>query len=439
MHAALLAQLRQFPVPHRYVVALSGGCDSISLLHALVQIRDELPCRDIAAVHINHGLQAASDDWQQHCQTVCQDWGIPLQTKSLSLMIPKGDSPEAYAREQRYAAMASYLKQGDMLLLAHHQDDQAETLLLQLLRGSGPRGLAGMPAIVEQAHGWTARPLLGVTRDEIVRYARQANLVWHDDPSNSDVRYDRNYVRHHVLPALLTRWPGATTTLSRAALHQAELAGLLDDLAELDWGRSRSDDERRLAMAPLRTLSVSRQRNLLRYWISRVCGFPVPDSVHLQRIIDEVIPAQSGADPMVEWAGVQVRRYRDTLLIGDWRRQSQADWQASWDMQSPLTLPSGEVMCARAVAGAGLKLEQAGAPVQVRFRQGGERCRLPGREHHHELKKLFQSWGVPPWQRDQVPLVYIGDQLAQVVGYSVCEPFVATQGQHGVEIYVRNQ
>ncbi len=439
MHASLLAQLNDFPVPKRYLVALSGGCDSISLLHALTIIKPQLTCQKIQALHINHGLQDTAQAWERHCQQFCDDKQIPLDVVRLKLSVPKGESIEAYAREKRYQAFTEYMQKGDMLLLAQHQNDQAETVLLQLLRGAGVRGLAAMPLIRQQRDTWMARPLLSISREDIVAYATSHSLHWVDDPSNEDERFDRNYIRHQIMPALATRWPAVTATLSRAAGHQAEAIQLLNSLAAIDWEHCRVDESTDLSIRLLRNLDSARQRNLLRYWIGDIHRLSVPDSQHAQRIIDEVVHAAPSAQPLVEWAGVCVRRYRDNLVIEAHASPSLTEWETTWDLSAPLTLPSGEVMLSRPAQGSGIRLVHDAQEVQVRFRQGGERCRLPGREHHHELKKLFQTWGVPPWQRDRIPLIFIGDELAQVVGYSVCEPFLATDGQHGVEIYLQDQ
>lgn len=442
--ASLLEKLRQYPTPHSYVVAYSGGCDSHSLLHALVQIREQLDCQNIKAVHVDHGLQPQSSEWTQHCENICHQYDVHFTAVTLNLQVPKGESIEAFARSARYAAFEQHLHKDDMLLLAQHQDDQAETMFLQLLRGSGVKGLAAMPEIVKDKGYWQVRPWLGLKRHDIQSYAEQSHLNWIDDPSNQENRFDRNYLRNEVIPALKHRWPSLTETMSRAARHQAEASNLLNDLAELDWQTCCLSDPTLLSptllpptllpIAPLKKLSPSRQRNLLRYWIAVQCQFPMPDRVKCQRIIDEILPAAEDAEPMVAWGDVVARRYRDTLHLERSGLVESANWRQAWDLQSPLLLPSGKKLIVQETKGQGMLFPADSTPLTVRFRQGGEKCRLPGRQHRHELKKLLQGWGVPPWQRDQIPLIYIGDELAQVVGYSICEPFLAKNEQKGLEI-----
>ena len=439
MHAILLAQLKLFPVPRRYVIALSGGCDSVALLYALKQIQSQLDCQEIIAVHIDHGLQSASAKWSAQCRQLCEQHHIPLTVIELNLSIAKGESLEAAARLARYKAFAQFLEDQDMLLLAHHQNDQAETLLLQMLRGSGVSGLACMPAITPVGQTWLARPLLILTRASIEQYAREQQLSWVDDPSNQDTRFDRNFLRREIMPKLQSRWPALTTTLARVAQHQGETKGLLADLAQIDWHACQAQTPNQISLHGLRQLSEPRARNLLRYWIATICQAPQPDSVHLQRILDEVLPAPVDAMPLVSWANVRLRRYREALYLEfDPAGEDIHTWHSRWDLHDALLLPTGESLATRRVSGAGLVIDAATPLVTVKYRQGGERCRLPGRAHHHELRKLFQHWGVPPWQRDRIPLIYIGQELAQIVGFSVCEPYRAKSGQPGIEIYLHH-
>ena len=442
--ASILSSLLSFqqhgPTPKRYVIAYSGGCDSHALLFAINELRhrlaQQLPCSDIAAIHVNHGLQAESDSWQQHCETVCNELAIDFISIRLELTIPKGESLEAYARTARYEAIRERLQEGDMLLLAQHQDDQAETVLLQALRGSGVKGLAAMPEITEIGSRWQARPMLSLCKDQIEDYAKSLSSSWIDDPSNDDLRFDRNYLRHQVIPDIKKRWPSMSETLSRVASHQADADQLLTELAFSDWPSCKLNDRYQFDTVKMARLSELRQKNLLRFWIGEQCGFPVPDTASCQQILDQVIMAGSNADPELRWADVVLRRYRGVLYIEKYYVEDNR-WQQSWDFSSPLTLPGGDTLQAQSVEGQGLSLPAEQSRVSVRFRQGGEKCQLPGRRHRHELKKLLQEWGVPPWQRDRIPLICIDDQVAQVVGYSLCEPFIASAGQIGHEIYIK--
>lgn len=430
---ALLDELKRLPVPQRYCIAYSGGCDSQALLHAMCSLREELPVSALHAIHIDHGLQADSAKWADTCRAQCAVWGISIDVITLDIQRTRGHSLEAQAREARYAALAEAMAPGDMLLLAQHEDDQAETLLLQLLRGSGVKGLAGMPVRAEFGPGSLARPLLGFARTELEAYAKAEGLTWIEDPSNRDTAYDRNFLRHAVLPVLRQRWLAASTALARAAHHQGDAGDLLDALAAQDYATLRTDVPDSIAIPALQQLDVARQRNVLRYWLQQVCGLPLPSTAQLARILDEVVPAAQDASPLVHWHGAEVRRYQTCLYAMAPLPDIDDAWEVRWDCHGRLELPDGGYL--QAAAGQrGLAPDAVKAGVTVRFRRGGEVCRLPGRAHHSDLKKLLQDWGVPPWQRDRIPLVVINGQLAQIAGYSLCEPFCAAAGETALQI-----
>lgn len=433
--AQLLEQLAQMPAISRFRVAYSGGCDSHVLLHALASARDQLTA-PLEAIHINHGLSPRAGEWAQHCRRVCDALAVPLVEVDVHAHPGLGESPEAAAREARYSAWRELLLPNEGLLLAQHQDDQAETLLLQLLRGSGPKGLAAMPRIAPFAGGWLGRPLLDYPRTALRRYAAEHALEWIEDPSNADTELDRNYLRHELMPVLQARWPSANVTLARAARHQGEAAALLDDLAALDYAHCRDEQEDCLQLAPLQALSPPRQRNLLRYWLAERLSLPVPDSRHLNRILDEVLYAAPDAMPRVSWAGVEVRRYAGHLYALATRPAPGAvAWQA-WDpLQQPRLEVGGQVLQAEPCRGEGLSRRQIEAHgLQVGFRHGGEWCRPAGRGHRHELKKLLQEWRVPPWHRSEIPLIRIDGEIAQVVDYCYCDPFAAQADEPGLRI-----
>ncbi len=437
--SALLSYQQQYPTPKRYVVAYSGGCDSHALLSALNELRDkvngQLPCSNLAAIHVNHGLHADSDQWEAHCRATCHELDIDFNSIRLSLAIPKGESIEAYARAARYKAIRETLIDDDMLLLAQHQDDQAETVLLQALRGSGVKGLAAMPELICNDTTWQARPMLSLSRLEIEDYAKRQDIDWIEDPSNLDEKFDRNFLRHQIIPTLKQRWPAMAETFARVARHQADADQILNELALSDWQCCRLDDRYQLNTTAMAKLSRLRQKNLLRFWIGDQCGYPMPDTTTCQLILDQVIDARPDAEPELRWSDVVVRRYRQVLYLEKYSA-AESQWQQDWDFTDTLILPGGEKLQARLVEGQGLSLPEEQNSISVRFRRGGEKCQLPGRSHRHELKKLLQEWGIPPWQRDRIPLICIDDQVAQIVGYSLCEPFIARAGQMGHEIYI---
>lgn len=434
---SILMQLKSFPRPRRYCVAFSGGCDSHVLLWSLSSLRQSLGSSSLHAIHINHGLHTQANAWEAHCVEVCKALAVPLQTCRVQVNIDRGHSLEAQAREARYAAFRQFMQSGDMLLLAHHQDDQAETLLLQLIRGAGVNGLAAMPVLTDFADGWLARPLLDVTRSDITAFARQQGLHWIDDPSNQDIGFDRNYLRHAVMPLMTRRWPAIAATLARSAQHQAEAATLLKTLARDDWQRVSLPDSRQLAVSELCTLSRARQANVLRYWIRDVCGYPLPNTAQLDCVLRDVLHAGQDRSPIVNWQDVELRRYRDRLYLSTTMASHDVDWQADWAPDSHLVLPIGGKLITREHKGSGIHKACLDESITVRFRRGGEMCKPAGRDHHHELRKLFQEWGVPPWQRDRIPLIYAGDELAQIVGYASCAPFAVNPGETGVEFTIQ--
>lgn len=488
--AHLLHTLQGLPGASRYWVAYSGGVDSHVLLHALVAARAHWPRGALGAVHVHHGLQPEADGWAEHCVATCQALGVPCVVRVVAARPGTGESPEAAARRARYAALAEVVGAGEAVLTAHHRDDQAETLLLQLLRGAGVRGLAAMPRQALLGQGWLGRPLLAVSRAALCHYAEAQGLVWVEDPSNRDLNLDRNYLRHHLMPLLSARWPACTHTLSRAATHQAEAADLLDTLGETDLAAVAADHladstlvrpatprladcsvpdvghATTLSISALRRLTPARQRNALRYWL-RGNGLPIPATVVLSRIQNEVLPARSDAAPCVTWPGGAVRRYRDALyglrvapapgapvhrgggsmavpvssppvsslapiVLGriDMDKEIRTQWPLE-GVQTLVVLPTGRLVV-RGVVGRGLsRARLVGRRVELRFRHGGELCRPQGRGHRHSLKKLFQEWGVPPWQRGQIPLVYVDGALVQVIGYCLCDPYAARAHELG--------
>ena len=434
-----------------YWVAYSGGRDSHVLLHALAAGRERLPA-PLGAVHVNHNLQPGAAAWAAHCGDVCAALGLACRDLSVQAHARPGESPEAAARAARYRALAEALPPGHALLTAHHRDDQAETLLLQLLRGAGPKGLAAMPADAAFGGGRLVRPLLAFGQADLRAYADRHGLAWVEDPSNAHVDYDRNFLRHRVLPVLRERWPALGAVLARGAAHQADAARLLDELAALDLaadtasppagavdaGIRREDgapssDAGPVSVRRLLALSAARRANLLRHWLHRQ-GAPTPSAAVLARIDRDVLQAAGDAQPCVAWGGVRLRRYRDRLFL-DRASRAETPGCLDWSARGPLTLPDG-VLTPVPTVGAGVAQrhleERTGRRLQVRFRRGGERLRPAGRREHHSLKHLFQEAGVPPWERGRVPLIYCDDRLVAVAGLWVCEGFQAAPDEPGV-------
>ncbi|MBI3776520.1 MAG: tRNA lysidine(34) synthetase TilS [Gammaproteobacteria bacterium] len=453
--AGLLPFIARLARAPRYLVAYSGGVDSHALLHALVQLRAQFPGVELGAIHVNHGLQLSSTEWAQHCVQVCAELGVACEVRAVDARALVGTSPEDAARVARYTVFTGLLQPGDVLFTAHHQDDQAETLLLQLLRGAGPRGLAGMAELSRFAHGWLARPLLECSRAALREYALAQQLHWIDDPSNSDTRFDRNYLRHEILPRLQRRWPAASVTLARSAQLCAEAAEVLEVSARADLHAVAIPPTPALAIAELAKrntgllpppagkgsglsvskllcLSPARQRNVLRFWIEQL-GLPLPQQRHLERLQRDVLHAAADAEPRMHWPGADVRRYRDALYALPPVPGFDASQQWTWNLDAPLHIAGAGTLAPRREQGAGLRAEACAAGVRVAFRSGGERIRPAGRAHHATLKNLFQQAGVPPWQRARVPLLYIGTELAAVAGYWYADEFAARDGAVAIE------
>jgi len=283
--------------PDRLVVALSGGLDSTVLVHALAALRDAHEM-SVLAVHVDHGLSDDSANWCRHCESFAHSLAVDFVSVKVDVAVDSGQGTEAAAREARYDALRLLVRAGDWLLSAHHKDDQAETLLLNLMRGSGPSGLAGIPETRPFVSAWLVRPLLSVSRSELRKYAEVHELSWINDPSNEDRQFDRNYLRHEVMPRLEARWPGVANRLRRSATLAGEASQLLDQLADADF-RDLGARPDRLALDKLRELRPERQRNVLRYVI-RELGLPSPPATQLHSVIVDLIPARDDAQPIVQ-------------------------------------------------------------------------------------------------------------------------------------------
>ena len=427
--------LRRHPAP-RYWIAYSGGMDSHVLLHLCATLRDSHAASfEFHAVHIHHGLQQAADAWTEHCAKVCRELNMPFAAIKVDASAKPGESPEEMARRARYNALREVMSDKDMVLTAQHRDDQAETLLLQLMRGAGLAGLAAMPECSPLEPGWLLRPLLNVPRSELHGYALENGLQWIEDPSNQDSAFDRNFLRREIIPKLQQRWPGLNKSLSRTAGLCAEAQQQLSDLSKDLCRSAMNADGQSLRVSVLNGFRPADQRLVLREWM-RERGFRMPSQAVIERILREAIPAKVDKTPIVAWSEGEVRRYRDGLYLMVSQSFFGPATVLPWDGQSHLKLPdeNGE-LTAKLSSGKGLDpTVWKEGNITVRFRQGGERCRLPGRQGTHELKKLFQEAGIPPWLRERIPLIYIGGELAAIVGEWVCEPFANKHWEECVKL-----
>lgn len=409
---------------NRFLVGLSGGLDSCVLLHAL---RQAPPAAGLRAVHVNHGLSPAAGEWERFCVGLCAAYGIEIDVLKVDARPLPGESPEAAARNARYAAIRDLMDPGDCLLTAHQRDDQAETLLLQLFRGSGPAGLAAMPELARCGPGWQLRPLLGVNRNAVQDYALAAGLQWVEDDSNADPAYDRNFLRSEVMPLLRSRWPALAQTIARAAAHQAEAVELLQVLAKQDYDAALNPLRGTLAVNRLRLLSQARLHNVLRFWF-RAQGALPPSSAVLQQVVG-AIGAGGDRSPRVAWGRWEVRRYGGDLYLLDQVPPPAEEYV--WRLRDgDFFIPELQLsLRLQQLQAAGLQLPEGTATLYIRFRDGGERIRLRGRKHSHSLKKILQARAVPPWLRSRLPLLY--DDQGSVLAVLGLEPplFMETGAQ----------
>lgn len=439
------AKLKSWVQPGRHLtLALSGGADSVALLDILAQLRASLHF-SLSAVHVNHQISPNAADWAEFCARLCAGFDIPFKVVRVDLKRQPGESLEELARDARYRVFAE--QPADFVVLAQHLDDQAETLLLQLLRGAGAKGLsamaelsdryagAGLPAISadSRASPLLLRPLLDVPRRLILDYAALRGLHWIEDESNTDIAYDRNYLRHRVMPVLERRFPGYRVTFARASRNLAESVQLSDDLARMD--RAIAVANGNLQVDALRSLSGARARNLLRYWLAE-SGIPMPSAGRLENLLQQLCSARDDAQVRISLGGVVIRRYRGEVHLEKRMPAPQPELALTWAFQDELELPdSGGRLLFERTTGQGLSLARlTAAPVTIRLRQGGERLRPDCLRPTRSLKNLLQEAGVPPWQRQRLPLLFSGEKLAFVPGIGVDCEYQADDGEIGVVV-----
>jgi len=408
--AALERDLDGVDRPAGLCVALSGGLDSTVLLAALADSHwpgRPLPLR---AIHVDHGLHADSATWAGHCARLCASLGVALDQLRVDARPAAGESPEAAAREARYGALAARLAEREVLLTAHHADDQLETILLQWLRGGGLRAVAGMPAVAPFGPGWHARPLLEFGRAELEAWARTAGLEWLEDPSNADPRFDRNHLRLAVLPAILERWPAAARTVGRVAAQAAEALEIEAAVAAEDFAAVRDGDT--LSVARLASLPEPRQRRVLRAWL-RDRTLPVPSAATLRSLLGDTAKAAADRVPCVDWPGARVYRYRGRLFAVAGQVPDPVRGGA-WTVGTSFDLGALGRLDLRPSTGIGLSRERLPAALAIVHRPRGGRFLPAGATHRRPLRKWLQERGVLPWQRDRLPIVEAGGEIVAI-------------------------
>ena len=379
-------------------VACSGGMDSAVLAHALARIARE-DDRSLRLIHVDHGLHAESASWSARCTELAASLDVPIVIERATV-VQRDEGLEAAARNARYERFRSVMCDGEVIALAHHADDQAETILLKLLRGAGPEGLGGMRTLRTFGKGFLWRPLLELPRAALAEYARANDLTWIDDPSNSDTRLRRNFLRHEILPKLAERWPDTSVALAHSAAWTRAAADHIDSEARTELARLRGGPSQ-LNWREWLHLSDALRDAVLRLWL-RELGLPPPAFFHVAEIERQLRDAAPDRSPCVRWAGCEVRRYRDfiyamTPLAAD------SDWETEWN-GSELRLPDGTSLSLRGAVA-------FDAPLRVRNRRGGERIKPAGHAHHRDVRLLLQESGIPPWTRIHLPLIFEGNDL----------------------------
>lgn len=406
-------------------VAYSGGMDSEVLLYALAQVRRDWSALAVQAVHVQHGLQAQAPSWVDHCRQTCSELGIALQVEYIRERPAAGESIEAWARRVRYQCLAAYANTAtSAVFCAHHQDDQAETLLLNLLRGTGPAGLGGMPMLRRLGVGWLARPLLDCQRSQLAQYAAEHRLNWVEDPSNTNPAMDRNFLRQQVLPLLRQHWPAASPVIARCAGFCASQTAVLSQYLTTDLALLQGSIPGTLSVTRLQQVDLERRAWLVRQWL-KTKGLALPSSVKLANALATLLSATLVGSPCQTWTGAELRRYRDDLYALPTLCELPAEIRVT--PSSVIDIDGLGRYCFKPGIGAGFRWPDAGGgDLRFRFRLGGERIRLSPKGGQQLLKSLFQQWGVPPWLRVRIPLLYAENTLLAVADLAIsCEHRVA--------------
>ncbi|MEO6421242.1 MAG: tRNA lysidine(34) synthetase TilS [Candidatus Nitrotoga sp.] len=412
------------------MLGLSGGVDSVVLLHLLQQLSIRYSWR-LSALHVHHGISPHADVWAVFCADLCELYGVSFKVEHVNIAPLRSLGIEAAARKLRHAALAQ--QQADFIALAHHLDDQAETLLLQLLRGTGVRGASAMPAIKYRINASTLlRPLLNVPRSILLKYAQQHALQWVEDESNVDDTYPRNFLRHRILPLLEYRFPAYRKTLLRSAQNFAEATELLNELAQQD--AEVAIENNCLDIKNLRVLGIVRGKNLLRYFLEGQ-GAPIPDSTRLQEMLRQLCNARQDAQVCIEWQGWQMRRYRDHAYTMP-ALPPPVDFTVIWCGEADMLLPPPHGMLHFKYAmGQGISLAKLKLGiVKVRARHGGENIRVDAARPQRNLKNLLQENETLPWQRNLLPLLFCDIDLVCVPGIAIATKYQAQSDEAGVVV-----
>ena len=419
----------------RIAVAFSGGLDSSVLLHSLVSI-PEFKER-VFAIHVNHGLSPNSKSWIKHCEKFCSVLGVNFIP--LTIELENSKTNENILRQARYEAFFSCLEKGDVLCTAHHQDDHIETILFRILRGTGIKGLAGIEKYSQIEGIDLIRPLISYSKKDLLDYGNKFNVNWIEDESNEDLSISRNFIRKKVIPNLKNdNWPEYKNSISYLSSKAKEANEILDEIAFLDLKRCASESLDRLSILKIKELSHARAMNVLFTWLGINTHLGVSNKI-TDQVYKSIVLASENSNPVVtfgkrgESGSFQIRRFNNFLrhlpLTETETLSNKKVWK--WNTNNPLELPTGTLSMQLSL-GKGISTQLTEPGISIKGRIGGERCKPEGRSKSQKLKKLFQEYRVPPWVRDRIPLVYVGDQLAAVSDLWVCEEFVAKKDEKGI-------
>ncbi len=413
--------------PH-LLIAFSGGLDSTVLLYALAKLQAELPFT-LSAMHVHHGLSCNADAWVDFCTKTCDALNIPLQIQIVKVDRNSGLGVEAAARNARYAALNQ--ADADFICLAHHQNDQAETLLLQLARGAGAKGLAGMAQLDVKRK--LMRPLLDCSRKQLEAYAKQHHLQWIEDESNGDTQFNRNFIRHEVLPALQKRYPAIAQTLSRSAENLAEASDLLDDLAQIDANHCVENQSINLAI--LRDLSQVRQANVMRWWLAQN-SLNMPSAQQMQQILQQLLQAKSDAAIKIKVSeALHLMRFQGSAYLVN-EQATLPPINLLWHGEEIVNLPNHSRLIFTKKMGEGLAFQRGGSDIKLRIknRQGGERFKPDLARPSRTLKVVLQASDMPPWQRAQLPLIFMDETLAMIPNVGIDAYLKAAAHELGLRV-----
>ena len=419
----------------RIAVAFSGGLDSSVLLHSLVGIPEFK--EKVFAIHVNHGLSPNSKSWIKHCDKFCS--GLGVNFIPLTIELENSKTNENILRKARYEALFSCLKQGDVLCTAHHQDDHIETILFRILRGTGIKGLAGIEKYSQMEGIDLIRPLISYSKKDLLDYADKFEVNWIEDESNEDLSISRNFIRKKVIPNLKNdNWPEYKNSISYLSSKAKEANEILDEIAYLDLKLCASESLDRLSILKIKELSHARAMNVLFTWLGINTHLGVSNKI-TDQVYKSIVLASENSNPVVtfgkrgESGSFQIRRFNNFLrhlpLTETETLSNKKVWK--WNTNNPLELPTGTLSMQLSL-GKGISTQLTEPGISIKGRIGGERCKPEGRSKSQKLKKLFQEYRVPPWVRDRIPLVYVGNQLAAVSDLWVCEEFVAKKDERGI-------